>query len=317
MKYRIFFITVIALFILHFSADAETNGGYAGAFLRMGLGAEAIAQGDAFTARASNGFGGYYNPAGLAFIQRRIFAASYSNLTLDRAVHYVGLTFPLKPTAGVSIGWINAGVSNIDGRDFDGNHYGTLNFHQNAFIFAFANRFTDKVSVGIGAKILYALFPEMLEEGKALKSSGVGFDAGILVKLVEKLQVGLQVRDINGKFNWDTSEYWSKGLSKTDNFPTVMKIGVAAFPNQNLALEYDLEASSQDAVEHHFGTEYAAQFKPGHIFALRAGYDFGTMTFGFGYEFPLAGTASRLDMAYLLEDVAPDDTMIFSWSLLF
>lgn len=299
------------------SAFAKTNGGYTGAFLRMGLGAEAIAQGDAFTARADNGFAGYYNPAGLAFVKKRTLATSYSKLALDRSFHYVGLTFPLKPSAGVSVGWINAGVSNIDGRDFDGNHYGTLGFYQNAFTFAFANRFSEYVAVGVGCKVLYALFPEMLDDDKALKSTGVGFDAGIMVKPVDMIRVGVQVRDINGKFNWDTSEYWSKGISKTDDFPRIYKLGVAAFPNENLAVEYDLETSAKEAVAHHFGTEYKAFIKQNHEFALRAGYDDGNMTFGFGYQFPVKRAASRLDLAYVMEEISPEDTIIISWSLLF
>jgi hypothetical protein len=283
----------------------------------MGLGAEAIAQGDAFTARASNGFATYYNPAGLAFLHKRTLATSYSYLALDRSFNFIGLTFPLKPTAGVSLGWINAGVTNIDGRDYDGNHYGTLEFYQNSFAFGFANRFSQYVSAGISVKILYGLFPDMLEDNKALKANGVGFDFGALVKPVRWLRLGLQVRDINAKYGWDSSEYYSEGMSKNDQFPTIYKAGFAFLPGNGLAAEYDLELSSQNAVEHHFGLEYAIIFKPERTFVLRTGYDQDVPTFGFGYYFPLGKLTSRLDTAYILENVAPDDTMIFSWSLWF
>ncbi|NQS97887.1 MAG: hypothetical protein HQ591_05490 [candidate division Zixibacteria bacterium] len=310
-------ISIIGVIFICNSTFAETNGGYAGAFLRMGLGAEAIAQGDAFTARASNGFAAYYNPAGIAFLEDRTLATSYSYMALDRSLNFVGLSFPLKPTAGVSIGWINAGVSEIDGRDFNGNHYGTLSFHQNAFTFAFANRFSQYVAAGIGVKILYDLFPNMLEDDKALKANGVGFDFGLLVKPVPGIQFGVQVRDINAKSGWDTSEYWSEGLSKNDEFPTIFKAGVALLALEDISAEYDLEISSKDAVEHHFGLEYAIIFKPERSFALRTGYDHDTPTFGFGYSFAMGKFISRLNAAYILENIAPDDTMIFSWSLLF
>lgn len=297
--------------------QAETNGGYAGAFLRMGLGAEALAQGDAFVARAVNGYSAYYNVAGLAFLKKRVFTTSYSNLALDRSLNFISAAFPLKPTAGVSVSWINAGVTNIDGRDFDGNHYGNLEYFENAFMFGFANRFSDFVSAGIGVKILYDLYPEMLDDDKALKSTGVGFDFGLMIRPLKDLSVGVQVRDINAKNSWDTSEYWSEGLTKNDDFPTVFKIGTAYTPIPGLTAEYDLEMSSQNAVEHHFGFEFAVIFKPERSFFLRTGYDHDVPAFGFGYLFPIKSFASSIDAAYVMENVAPDDTMIFSWSLYF
>ena len=309
-------VSALTFFMSH-TTWAKSNGGYAGAFLRMGLGAEALAQGDAFTARADNGFAGYYNPAGLAFLKQRTAATSYSHLALDRSFNFLGISLPLKPSAGVSIGWINAGVTNIDGRDFDGNHYGNLEYFENAFTFGFANRFSKYVAVGIGVKVLYDLFPETLEDDKALKSTSVGFDVGVIVQPIRELRIGLQARDINAKNSWDTSEYWSEGLTKNDDFPTIFKIGAAYFPIEGLEAEYDLELSSQEVIEHHFGFEYAVFFKGRQQFALRTGYDNDVPTFGFGYLFPIGGLNSQLDAAYIIEDVAPDDTMIFSWSLMF
>ena len=309
-------ILIISLFICG-SALGETNGGYAGAFLRMGLGAEAAAQGDAFTARASNGFAAYYNPAGLSYLEKRYFAASYSNLALDRSLNFIGLSFPLKPTAGVALGWMNAGVSDIDGRDYDGNHYGELSFYDNAFTFAFSNRFSQYVSAGVGVKILYGLFPEALDDDKALKASGVGFDFGLMVKPHRQVQLGLQVRDINAKYGWDSSEFYSEGTNKNDNFPRIYKCGVAVFPTAEMSAEYDIEISDKDAVEHHFGLDYSVVLKPEYIFSLRTGYDHDVPGFGFGFLFPLGDYVSKLDFAYILEDVAPKDTMIISWSMLF
>ncbi|MBC8279012.1 MAG: PorV/PorQ family protein [FCB group bacterium] len=308
---------LISIFSIRYPALAETNGGYAGAFLRMGMGAEALAQGDAFVARAVNGYSAYYNVAGLAFLENRVFTTSYSHLALDRSLNFMSVAFPLKPTAGVSVSWINAGVTNIDGRDFDGNHYGDLEFFENAFMFGFSNRFSDYVSAGIGVKIMYDLYPEMLEDDKALKSTGVGFDFGLMVRPLKELSIGLQVRDINAKNSWDTSEYWSEGLTKNDEFPTIYKIGAAYSPIPGLTAEYDFEMSSQDVVEHHFGFEFAVIFKPERSFFLRAGYDHDVPAFGFGYMFPIKNLSSRLDAAYVLENIAPDDTMIFSWSLYF
>lgn len=299
------------------SSYSATNGGYAGAFLRMGLGADAISQGDAYTARAANGFASYYNPAGLSFLKERTVAVSYSSLALDRSVNYLGLTFPLKPTAGLAVGWINAGVTDIDGRDYDGNHYDYLSFYDNAFTFAFSNKFSEYVAAGVGVKVLYGLYPKALEDDKALTANGVGFDFGLMVKPHKTVSLGLQVRDINGKYGWDSSDFYSEGTSKNDKFPRIYKLGAAFFPNEEIAVEYDFEMSDKKALEHHFGLEYIIPYKPGYDFMMRTGYDNDVPTFGFGFTFAIGSVKSRLDAAYILENVAPDDTMIFSWTFLY
>jgi len=124
-------------------------------------------------------------------------------------------------------------------------------------------------------------------------------------------------RDITAKDGWDTSEYWSEGLSKTDAYPAIYKAAVSCAPVQGLEAEYDLEVSSRDAVEHHFGLEYALFYQPERIFCLRMGYDQDCPAVGFGFLFPLKRIKVALDAAYVIEDVAPEDTMIFSWTFIF
>ncbi|MBL7191788.1 PorV/PorQ family protein [bacterium] len=321
---RSFFDKIIKLSILAaliaLSASclyAETNGGYAGAFLRMGLGAEAIAQGNAFVARADNGFAAYYNPAGLSFMEHRTFAVSYSQLSLDRRFSYLGISFPLKPSAGLALGWINAGVTDIDGRDYDGNHYGMLSYFDNAFAFAFSNKFSDKLALGIGIKIIYSLFPEMLDDNKALKSTSVGVDFGLLYKPVRQIQIGAQVKDINGKNSWDSSKFYSEGSTRNDEYPRIYKAGIAFIPVDDLAAEYDFETSSKETVKHHFGMQYKILYSEQYRFSIRFGYDNDKPAFGFGYSFPMLETMSIIDAAYIIEEISPEDTMIFSWTILF
>ena len=62
-------------------AAAETPGGQAGSFLRQGLGARAIAMGNAFTGLAGDGFAGYYNPASLPFMNRPEIIFSFGYLS--------------------------------------------------------------------------------------------------------------------------------------------------------------------------------------------------------------------------------------------
>ena len=56
---------------------AETNAGLAGSYLRMGLGAQAIAMGNSGVALSANGFSAYYNPAGIPYLDKRHLSMTY------------------------------------------------------------------------------------------------------------------------------------------------------------------------------------------------------------------------------------------------
>jgi len=136
---RVFRLIIIVFMIVNVAKSEllaeEGYGGYAGAFLRMGLGARPKALGGAYTAVAEGSYAGYYNPGAFPRNNYKELTLSYSALSLDRNFNYVGLVIPITPRtgsgekplkAGVHLGWINAGVDNIDGRDSNGRHYATF-----------------------------------------------------------------------------------------------------------------------------------------------------------------------------------------------
>jgi len=78
-------------------ANAGSNAGMAGAFLRMGLGARALALGDVGVAIPGDGYGLYYNPATLPYLKERALLTTYTYLALDRHLNFVGFALPLHP----------------------------------------------------------------------------------------------------------------------------------------------------------------------------------------------------------------------------
>ena len=109
---RIFFITLFFSTIVFCQEWAAQSGG----FLRMGMTARSIAMGGGFTAELDQGFPNFHNPAWSAFLVKRHFGSSYSNLTLDRRLASTSIAFSIPPTAGIGIAWVYSGVSNIQGR---------------------------------------------------------------------------------------------------------------------------------------------------------------------------------------------------------
>jgi len=273
-----------------------------------------------------SGYGIYYNPASLPYLQARTVLTSYSYLSLDRHFNFVGFAAPLRPpaghtgeslSAGVGVGWINAGPGELDGRDNDGNRIGTFRNSENAFYFSFALRVTDRISVGISPKVLYNTFPD-LTEGESLYSARLGFDGGVLVSPIQGLYLGAQARHINAQYRWDTSTLWGEeGTTQVDKFPRIYRFGASYFFDFGLLLAGEFETSDQQDNELHLGGEYTYVASDQHQFSLRAGYDDRDYAFGFGFGFAIWKVRGQLDYAYQIQDIPPYDSQVISFAVLF
>ena len=77
-------LILLLLVIFCSQGKSEGNGGYSGAFLRIGLGARGQAMGNAQVATSDQGFGFFYNPAAQPYLEKFSANLSYSFLSLDR-----------------------------------------------------------------------------------------------------------------------------------------------------------------------------------------------------------------------------------------
>jgi hypothetical protein len=173
-----------------------------------------MGMGNALTAVVDGDVTSFYNPAVTPFLTDRVAAVSYGLLSLDRSLNTLSYSQAIKPTAGFSVGILNAGVSKIDGRDADGFQTGDLFTSENQFSFSFANRMSKVISLGIALKIYYYRLYENVS------STDLGIDAGGIARLSDNLTLGIVVQDIGSKYKWDTSSlYGDQGNSTTEPFP--------------------------------------------------------------------------------------------------
>ena len=200
------------------TAQTFAQGAGAGGFARMGCGARGMGMGNAMSALQRGEVSAYYNPALVPFSEQRTASATVGILSFDRSLNVLSYTQSLPPHAGVSVGLINAGVKNIDGRDIDGYHTEDYSIFENQFYLAFANRVDERVSLGANIKLYYSkLFDE-------ITTTTVGFDLGGLVQITDDLALGLVAQDINAKYKWDTKPIYDvNGKPTEDKFPTVFK----------------------------------------------------------------------------------------------
>ena len=207
---------------------------------------------NAMTAVTAGDITSYYNPALLPAVEYRFASASFGVLSLDRRLNFLGYTQHLPPEAGISFGIINSGVTNIDGRDFDGIPTGPMQTSENEIFLGFGNRFKGGLSFGINVKFLYYhLYTSMT-------STTVGIDLGLLYPLSNLFTVGATVRDIGSKYKWDSSPVYGslQGVSVEDEFPRLYTFGASyRLPDSLGLVSGDLEFSNVQTVILRLGVE--------------------------------------------------------------
>ncbi len=304
-----------------------------GAFSRMGFGARGIGMGNAMSAITEGNLVSYYNPALIVHQENNSFQTSYSFLSLDRSLNFLNYTRKFefysakdslienpKPraTAGISIGIINAGVSKIDGRDNQGIKTGDLSTSENQFFLGLANKFSEKLSIGIAIKFYYY---KLYEE---INTNSVGIDVGALYRINDQWNVSLMLSDFNSEYKWDTSPvYELEGSTTEDKFPIVKKIGLS-YRNQLLGLITSLEFENSNAETNilRLGAEYNLIE---HLF-IRGGIDQFNLSngdfpakpaLGFSYFKEIGTVTFGVDYAFMIEQYSPYDRHIVGLSVNF
>lgn len=190
----------------------------AGAFSRIGFDARGIAMGNALVASPSEDVSPYYNPALLPSATRQRISGSAAALQHDRQLQTLEFTTPLGPTAGVSLGLIHGGVSDIDGRNDDGVSTETLSTDEFAFSLAFGNRFAERFSGGVRLTLYQS---DIVPDTDPVR--GIGVDLGVSFRVSSRLKLAAAVNDLLAKFEFDTSSL--DGRSRTDRFPVRVRVG--------------------------------------------------------------------------------------------
>lgn len=298
-------IIVLLILLLAVATGTGQIAGRAGAYGRLGFGARGTGGGNALTAVTSGEISTYYNPALAAFSTERTAAATFGILAFDRYLNTLSYTQSIQNRAGISVGLINAGVRNIDGRDADGVRTEEYSTTENQFYLSFANRVDQRVSLGVTIKLLYG---RIFED---VTSTTVGFDVGACILVTDNITLGVAVKDLNAKYKWDTkSIYGRDGKSTDDKFPTLTRVGAAyALPHASgyITAEYERSSASTDIIR--IGAEYV----PIEYFTVRSGVDRWNSgdeatgakpSFGFTLRNAFSGWTPSLTYAFVAEPIA-------------
>ena len=268
------------------------------------------------TAVVSGDVQSYYNPAIVPFESEPTVAAAYGVLSLDRKLNYLSYTRSLQPSAGFSLSIINAGVGNIDGRDYNGIHTETYSTSENTFMLSFGLKPTSNFALGVTAKILYySLF-------QGIKSKTAGVDVGIIYLLSQEFTMGAVVQDITAKYKWDTSTlYGQLGNATSDYFPLRKRIGVSW-----ISKDYPIILSGEfESIGSALYIRAGSEIEVYNGVHIRGGIDQIAMNadlpakpaVGISVQTKVANWTPSFDYAYIFEPYSPSGIHILSLALRF
>lgn len=328
MRKQILLLGIMTAIVLPFCAamGADGDGGYAGSFFQVGIGARPVAMGGAYLAISNDGAGPLYNPAGLADLKFPLFGSSYRAMQLGRKMGYVTALFPVRNQATLGVHWLYAGSGSVTVRDGSGVDEGRdFSFNNHAFGVVFAKRFSDVFAAGAKLNYLVASFPKTHANGIAFDFGGTLYVDELLGREkrdqlpVRDLRLALVVRHIGGEYRWTDEKYLAAyatgGLSseQNDKIPVDAGLGLSGrLFKDKLLLATDLVKNQYQAFVFHGGAEFFVTPE----LALRGGYGDKQFGIGTGYVIKLGTQALAIDYAFASDKAGAGSEHIFSFDLL-
>ena len=294
------------LFASSYAMEGVPPGYDAASFARMGVGARAQAMGGAFVAIAQGPTAGYWNPAGLGYVEDFQIEGMYTDW-LGAGIDFQYVSIAGYPPIGeerprlalgdhlVTFGltWVSTHVGDIPWWEEDGG-YGTFDAWSHLVIFSVGWQLKQTPSLSIGFNI--KTYHDRILEGS---SFGIGFDLGLLVQgTIGAMPVSLGV--VSTDFG-NTKIQWYGTTGEPVNYvPWLMKAGMAARPWQRVltSVSYEWGVNRPRFERLRVGIEVSLEW-----LALRAGYewdlstDTGRWTAGGGITYE---GSIMLDYAYVL-----------------
>ena len=289
-----------------FSLGSQRAGTTSGQFLKIGLGARAVGLGESFVAVANDPSAVYWNPAGLASLQRMELEFSHVGWPGDVNYEHVTWVVPSRRFGGSFALQFGALSTNMD-ETSELEPFGTgRSFTYSDMIFggSYARRWTDKLLVGFGAKYVRE---DLGSDVGGPTTSALLFDLGSIfylgygsVRIATSLtNFGSELRPSGNYVSPYTGE-----VRAYDGFdpPIMFRYGLAfeAIENsqQRLTTSFEFNQPADNALDAKAGLEWTWM----NTFALRGGYNFNAdvlkISAGTGVNAKIGQTRGTIDYAY-------------------
>jgi hypothetical protein len=274
-------IAIAALPAVAFAAEplgSQRAGTSSGTFLRIGVGARAEGMGETFVAVANDPSAIYWNPAGLASLQRRELSVSHVDWPADIHYDHLTLVVPSRRLGGSLA--LQFGVLGTDIQETtDLQPFGTgrtFTYSDVVAGAAFARRWTDKLLVGAGVKYVRE---DLGTQVDGPSTHSFLFDMGSIyylglgsVRIATSLSnFGSEVKPSGNYVSPYTGE-----VRSYDGFdpPLIFRYGVAFEPIENSVQRLTTSLEMNQPADNQQLLKAGAEWSYHRAFALRTGYNF-------------------------------------------
>ncbi|MFH2069678.1 MAG: PorV/PorQ family protein [Elusimicrobiota bacterium] len=253
------FLTVLTGgFFTPASAGINSKAGTSGAaFLKIGVGARAVAMGESFVAVADDANALYWNPAGISTVVKKELSVMYNKWLIDTNYGFIGFVHPLENcSVGLSVLYLDYGK--IDGWSDTNQPEPDFTANDIAVGISCGKKLNEKLSVGATLKSV---------QSKIEKESAqtITADAGILLSFAAgdtagEFKTGLSLQNIVGQL---------KFIDKAYQLPANIKAGCAYSPvNKPMTITMDVNIPNDNDISANIGLEFRIK----QMLALRGGY---------------------------------------------
>lgn len=200
--------------------------------------ARSIGLGGTVTALSNDASTTFWNPSGVAMLQRQEIVFSYADrfgLGLNNS--FTSYVFPLFERHAIGVDWLRESFGDTELKD-------ALNIINVGYGF----QLHRALSVGVGTK---AVFQSIELDGVSLRSaSGFGFDLGLVLapksETLNKFRFGLTLQDVGGTKVQDSDTQFEEEILEQN-----VRGGVAFQATRDIMLAADIDQNNV-----HFGAEY-------------------------------------------------------------
>lgn len=295
-------------------AGSSDKGTAAGAFLRLAPGARGAAMGSALGGTADDAYAAWYNPAGLAFLERVEAAAAresrFEGISYDAAILAVPVLAwrdsPLRANAyGVTaLSVYSLAAKGIERRGLVETDApsGTFGASDRAYALSYGcNLSGTDIAFGGSAKLVDSALD-------GARATALTWDGGVLYKAGDK-SLGAGVRGFGGSLTY---------AAVADPLPTVFYAAGSYRPREGWLVAAQLDVPEEDGLALGLGVERRWTPAPGLNALARGGYNtagsdaggLAGLSLGFGVEW----RAMQVDFAWSPSGALGD---VFKYSLLF
>lgn len=322
LKIPLFNFIIAGIMLSAVATYAQKVGSTSMQFLKVMPGARATALGEAYTAWATGPEAIFWNPAGLARLDRMGLSTTYVNWLFDAQQGALAFALAIRNSGviGFQIQYADFGqfeetsnqrpyITNPDNPGYTGRTFNPFSY---VIGVSYARDLTDKFSVGLGMKYAHeslfngnkvtAMVRPGIFEAVETWASVLLFDFGIRYNTgYRTIHIGSAVQNFGAD---------AKYARESHPVPLMFRFGIGAdvvgpeallysgSKNNRLSVACDIFHPNDYGQQIHAGMEY--EFAG--MFALRAGYkfnyDFDGLTLGAGFKHQLEGVKLTVDYSY-------------------